>query len=117
MAIPVECPCGKSLRIKPEFAGKRVKCPQCKTILTIPTEKIEADFEVLEQEADEAPVDVSPSTAIVAKHVSRPPVEDRESDRPPPPRPPRPRKKRRRRCSERSSGSSFSIPRASSWGL
>lgn len=28
-AIKVECPCGKALKIKRDYAGKRVKCPGC----------------------------------------------------------------------------------------
>src|SRR5690349_9470735 len=38
MAIAVGCPaCGKQLRVKDEFAGKRVKCPSCGQILALPS--------------------------------------------------------------------------------
>ncbi|MGO9468879.1 MAG: PrsW family glutamic-type intramembrane protease [Isosphaeraceae bacterium] len=37
MAITFDCGCGKSLRAKDEFAGKKTKCPGCGSILTIPT--------------------------------------------------------------------------------
>jgi hypothetical protein len=39
MAIRVECPqkrCSKSLKVKEEYAGKKVKCPGCGTAVRIP---------------------------------------------------------------------------------
>jgi hypothetical protein len=36
MPIPFNCECGKKLQAKDEFAGKRMKCPGCGTVLTIP---------------------------------------------------------------------------------
>lgn len=36
MSIPMNCTCGKSLKVRPDFAGKRVRCPQCQTVLTVP---------------------------------------------------------------------------------
>jgi len=34
-----DCPaCGKRLRIKDEFAGKKAKCPQCKKTVVVPSE-------------------------------------------------------------------------------
>jgi len=35
MPIITPCACGKKLRTKDEFAGKRIKCPACGTILTV----------------------------------------------------------------------------------
>lgn len=37
MPLAVKCRCGKLLQVNEEFAGKRVKCPACGTILAIPT--------------------------------------------------------------------------------
>jgi hypothetical protein len=37
MSIPVACQCGKRFRVKPELAGKRVKCPSCQSPLQIPS--------------------------------------------------------------------------------
>jgi hypothetical protein len=34
--IKLTCACGKALNIKPELAGKRVKCPKCAAVLTVP---------------------------------------------------------------------------------
>jgi uncharacterized Zn ribbon protein len=36
MAINVVCDCGKEFKVKDETAGKRVKCPACQTVLTVP---------------------------------------------------------------------------------
>lgn len=34
--IQVKCACGKTLSAKPELAGRRVKCPKCAAVLTVP---------------------------------------------------------------------------------
>jgi hypothetical protein len=36
MAISLTCECGKKLGVKDEMAGKKVKCPGCGTVLTVP---------------------------------------------------------------------------------
>jgi hypothetical protein len=36
MPITLSCKCGKQLRTKDEFAGKKIKCPGCGVILAIP---------------------------------------------------------------------------------
>ncbi len=36
MAISFQCTCGRDLRVKDELAGRRVRCPNCSSILTIP---------------------------------------------------------------------------------
>ncbi len=36
MSIELMCSCGKLLRTKDESAGKRIKCPICSAILTVP---------------------------------------------------------------------------------
>ena len=35
MAIRVNCECGKTLNVKDELEGKRIKCPNCKNALTV----------------------------------------------------------------------------------
>jgi hypothetical protein len=38
VAIAVECPsCGKQMRVKDELAGRKGKCPQCQTMIQIPS--------------------------------------------------------------------------------
>lgn len=40
--IALVCTCGKALNLKPELAGKRVKCPKCAAVLTVPAPAVEA---------------------------------------------------------------------------
>ncbi len=53
MAIPVLCDCGKSYRLKDEFAGRRVKCRECGVTLQVPTVAL-ADEPILAAEIVEA---------------------------------------------------------------
>jgi phage FluMu protein Com len=53
MAISIHCPqCGKKLNAPDSAAGKRARCPQCKTIVTLP---VPSPDEVLDAEALDAP--------------------------------------------------------------
>jgi uncharacterized protein (TIGR03067 family) len=36
MTLAFRCRCGKALRVRDEFAGKRVKCPQCGQVCALP---------------------------------------------------------------------------------
>ena len=36
MAIVFSCGCGKQLQAKEEYAGRRIRCPKCQKVLTIP---------------------------------------------------------------------------------
>jgi hypothetical protein len=36
MPLLLNCSCGKQLRVPDEFAGKRIKCPACSEVLTVP---------------------------------------------------------------------------------
>lgn len=36
MAIPFTCECGKKMSAKEEFAGRRLRCPECQRVVTIP---------------------------------------------------------------------------------
>ncbi|HRU06422.1 MAG TPA: hypothetical protein P5137_11690, partial [Candidatus Brocadiia bacterium] len=36
MAITLKCSCGKSLKIRDDLAGKKIRCPGCKKILVVP---------------------------------------------------------------------------------
>ncbi len=38
MAIAFSCACGKQLRARDEFAGRKIRCPGCQTVLTIPAQ-------------------------------------------------------------------------------
>jgi hypothetical protein len=48
MPITFNCPCGKALRVADEHAGRRVKCPACNAVGTVPAP--EPEFEVVEDE-------------------------------------------------------------------
>jgi len=50
--ISVECSCGKSLRVKDELGGRKIRCPACSHPLPIPAAQAE---EVFEDEWDETP--------------------------------------------------------------
>lgn len=41
MAISLPCSCGKTLKVKEELAGKRIKCPACSLVLTVPVPELE----------------------------------------------------------------------------
>ena len=100
MPISFQCGCGRSLRVKDELAGLRVRCPGCSSILTVPMPDVEydaADVSVVDTPSDtekgpdrdepEAPA----STAITDRPVNRAPVKKRR------PASKRERKKERRR--------------------
>jgi hypothetical protein len=79
MPIPMTCACGRSLRVKDEFAGRKAKCPGCGTVLTVPLPEAEREEEALEVLLAEPPPDEAPPRSAVRAE-------------PPPPGPePRPR--------------------------
>jgi hypothetical protein len=56
MPIPVQCDCGRSLRIKDELAGRKVKCPQCGAVLVVPQPEPSAEdqaFELISGDSEE----------------------------------------------------------------
>src|SRR5437588_9164085 len=68
MSIRVTCECGKELRVKDEYAGKRGKCPSCGKILQIP--QPEADVFDLKDDAPAPPPRVAapiPKPALAAR--------------------------------------------------
>ncbi len=55
MPTSIRCPgCQSTLRVRPELAGKRVKCPKCGKPLEVPVETEElVPLEVVEEELEE----------------------------------------------------------------
>lgn len=52
MAIQFQCGCGKSYTVAETFAGKRVKCKACATVVTVPAlPEAPADFEFVSEPA------------------------------------------------------------------
>jgi hypothetical protein len=45
MSIEFGCPCGKTLRVRDELAGDRVKCPVCGEIRNVPLESTAVDID------------------------------------------------------------------------
>ena len=79
MVDSIKCPgCAAKLRVRPEFAGKRIKCPRCKTAISIPAG--------IAKEVKAVPADVEPEpeeqvTAQKPKKKLRVPViEDQPDD-------------------------------------
>lgn len=81
MPIAFECSCGKSLQVKDEHAGRRVRCPACSETLSVPAPT--PQFEVVED--DEPAPRAAP---IRAKVVERSRDDDEDDDE-------RPRSKRK----------------------
>ncbi|WP_020471655.1 hypothetical protein [Zavarzinella formosa] len=51
MPILLKCSCGRSLRVKDEAVGRRIKCPDCESVLTVPKPEepdVVEDLEVVE---------------------------------------------------------------------
>jgi hypothetical protein len=48
MPISMSCDCGRSLRVKDEFAGRKVKCPQCGAVLAVPAPEPSSENEALD---------------------------------------------------------------------
>lgn len=40
MPIPLQCNCGRRLNLADNLCGKRIKCPECAAILTVPTAQV-----------------------------------------------------------------------------
>jgi len=59
MSIPVECACGRTLQLRSDLAGKRVKCPTCGGVLSVPALDSDADDAaanmLLEDDGDSPP--------------------------------------------------------------
>ena len=72
MPIAVDCMCGRPFRIKDELAGKKVRCPECKSILAVPEQSVGAEFdyeaEIIPEPPAPAPVlNVQPAPAPIRK--------------------------------------------------
>lgn len=73
MPVTFQCGCGKTLRVKDELAGKRVKCPACGGVAAVPA--AEPEFDVVEDEP--------PPRKPAARPVARP-ARDDDDDEPRP---------------------------------
>ncbi len=121
MPIELSCDCGRALRLKDNLAGKKIRCPDCQSVLSVPAQSDDSHdpgFEVLPD--NEGHEDSSPRRSRRSAIRTEPPEvlparRRDEEDEPPPPRrrddddePPRPRRpKRSREIKRRSPAVSF----------
>src|SRR5262245_36778418 len=91
MPIPFHCDCGKKLQAQEEFVGKKLRCPGCGKVLTIPSAPAAPPPTPAPAPAPPPPPPPPPARQVAAPPVP-PPVEDlgvveTEGAPPPPPRP------------------------------
>lgn len=53
MAIQVQCRCGRSMKVRDNAAGKRVRCPQCQKPVRVPEPEIDEVEEVFDDESED----------------------------------------------------------------
>lgn len=73
MAIDLSCDCGRALRIKEELAGKKIRCPECKSILKVPEKNVDVDAIALEVLAADEDAEALPSRSRRAAIQAEPP--------------------------------------------
>lgn len=103
MPITFDCPCGKSLRVSDEHAGRRVKCPACGAVVVAP--KPQQQFEVVEEEEPDFEIVEDQPRKIPSARPAKPSTDDDDDEPRPKKKPyrdddddePRPRKKKKRR--------------------
>ena len=106
MPILVKCECGRSLRVKDEAAGRRIKCPDCEAVLRVP--KPEEPDVVEDAEAEEPPPSRKPGPPPVPKKSAVAPAqrksrfEDEDEDEDDKPKPRKPKKKKKGPVAEES---------------
>lgn len=111
MPIAVPCACGKSLSARGELAGKRVRCPACQAVLTVP--KPDSEEAAVEFLLAEGPPP-TPTPAAKRNPPAEPDERDSYSASPPPLPKPKPEKrsrpdvpKQKRRSRDEGSGWNF----------
>lgn len=67
--IPVECACGRTLRLKDEMAGKRVRCPTCSETVKVPAAEPHDGFldDIEDESSEELPLPQARSKKSTAK--------------------------------------------------
>lgn len=96
MPIALSCPCGRSLNVKGDLAGRKIRCPECQDVLKVPggEEEEYVDVQPVEDEEERRP-----------KRRKAPELDDED----------KPRKKSKVRAS-RSEGGGFGSIHAGSLG-
>ena len=79
MPISLSCGCGRALRLRDEYAGKRIRCPECQTVLAVPDSDVETSGFIV----DESPqASSSISTRPPEPPARQRPPRDDDDDRP-----------------------------------
>jgi hypothetical protein len=86
MPIPVTCSCGRALRLKDEYAGKRVRCPSCQSPLSVPTPERDAEEEALAVLLEDSPDKGEQRRGIQSAPPARREWREEVTDEPPRPR-------------------------------
>jgi hypothetical protein len=91
MPLPISCDCGRTLRVKDELAGRKVRCPSCSKILLVPKPEPDIEEAALGALLEEGPEDVpvarpAPASQAVTKKMEqvRPPAPRSQPAAPPP---------------------------------
>lgn len=84
----LRCECGKALRVPDDAAGKKVRCPACQAVLTVPAEDLPPIAEVI---AAPAPPPPPPPRRVAAAPEPEPPPAPFEFEDEPPVVTPRPK--------------------------
>jgi hypothetical protein len=117
MPIPLTCDCGRTMRVKDELAGRKIRCPDCTATLAVPKPETPHDAEeealnLLLEESDE------PTTSSHNDAENLPATdaiqESRPGPRPPQSEPDRPEWKWKKKTS--AAPKSLRKPRAKSGG-
>lgn len=67
MPIPVKCACGKKFALKDELAGRKVKCPTCQQVLSVPKPKVVEEPDEPWEVDDDFDEDVAPAKSKLGK--------------------------------------------------
>ena len=80
MPIEFECACGKRLTAKEEFVGRRLRCPGCQSVLTIPKSQLMAT-PIVPPRGSENAIDVlkAATAAMAGQAKPLPPVKSKPS--------------------------------------
>jgi hypothetical protein len=82
MPISLRCSCGRALKVKDELAEKKIRCPACKGVLTVPAKSISADEVMLEviDDEEETPPPRPRRSSIQAKPPEAKPAKPSRAD-------------------------------------
>jgi hypothetical protein len=84
MTHKMTCPgCQATLQLRPEYAGKKIRCPKCQQVLTVPAEGEEepVELEAVEEDAFTSTRPARETMSPASKKRSRSDEEEEDDDR------------------------------------